>query len=171
MLARMYGPQSPAAHGVHFRRLSVAQLLRVGEAASIHQSDIVVLGCLQLFHKKRAGAWVQTEWGSCAKAWRSALLEHPAIRSTSICLPNGVSSDALRQSMRGLLCGTRHTKLVGMHRDTWGRHYWHLPPSYSSSSHVGDVGLGHSTPGPCVLNPPSYVEHILPNAVTVAEQR
>ena len=30
--------------------------------------------------------------------------------------------------------------------------------------------LGGSTPGPCVLNPPFYAEHLLPNAVTVAEQ-
>ena len=67
MLARMYVPQSPAPYGVitvALAALNVAQLLQVGEGPSIHHSNIVVPRRLLFFHKKRAGAWVQTELGS-----------------------------------------------------------------------------------------------------------
>ena len=47
---------------------NIAQLLRVEAAASIRQSDVLVPGRLQFFHKKLAGAWVQTEWGSLVEA-------------------------------------------------------------------------------------------------------
>ena len=75
--------------------LSDTHFLRVGEAAGICQCDILAPGGLQLFHGKQGGAWVQTEWGSWAEAWQSALFEHFVVHSRPDYLPIDMSSDTL----------------------------------------------------------------------------